>query len=224
MSSYQAELGRARSARTQQKILDAMLELYARHHGQRPISAEDIMDAAQVSRGTFYRYYTSVIGVEAALGRHLSNTIEAEMQLLASSQTDPAGRAAIGIQTLMLRGAIDPIWGKFMSTSSLAIAGARLFDKVQANLVEGSAQGVFHLASINVALDFCIGCAVEGLRALSSGRSAPFDYIVALSGMVIRGLGVERTEAERISIEAGRRLRVFGPRYLPWWDKAASIC
>ena len=224
MTSYQHKAGKVRSERTVIKILDATLTVYAKNAGIRPFTAEDIMEEAEISRGTFYRYYGSAADAETSLGHYLTNEIRTQIETIAGySPERPAIRSAVGAQALMLRGACDPEWGKFVTTSTRAFPETGLYEGVTRSLIEGRKLGIFHYETTGVAADFCIGSAIEGIRALSVGRPSPFSFITELVSLILRGIGLDRAEAEEVAREAAEILKMAGPKHLPWWKDTQNI-
>lgn len=182
------------------------------------------MEEAGVSRGTFYRYHESAVAAEAALGQYLTDEIRAQLELVARESSDhPSIRGALGAQSLMLRGACDPDWGKFVTTSAHAFPETGLYQAVLKSLIDGRDAGLFDFKTTEVAADFCIGSAIEGIRALSAGRPAPFSFIVELTGLILRGLGLDRAQAEISVIKASEILKRAGPKHFLWWKLTASI-
>jgi AcrR family transcriptional regulator len=224
MTSYQHRVGRVRSEQTKIKILDATLTVYAKSIGIRPFSAEEIMQEAGISRGTFYRYFESATDAETSLGHHLTDEIRTQIETIAKlSPERPALRSAVGAQALMLRGACDPKWGKFVTTSTFAFPKTGLYEGVTKSLIEGRKAGIFHYETTDVAADFCIGSAIEGIRALSLGRPQPFAFIMELVSFILRGIGLDRVEAEGLALEAAEILKSAGPTHLPWWSLTRRI-
>lgn len=224
MTSYQHRVGKARSEQTRIKILDATLTVYAENIGVRPFSAEDIMQAAGISRGTFYRYFNSATDAEMSLGQYLTDEIRTQIESIAKLNSErPALRSAVGAQALMLRGACDPEWGKFVTTSTFAFPKTGLYEGVAHSLIEGRKAGIFHYETTDVAADFCIGSAIEGIRALSLGRPRPFSFIRELVSFILRGIGLDRAEAEGLALDAAEILKSAGPTHLPWWNLTQRI-
>lgn len=224
MTTYQQKAGQARREQTQKKILQATLKVYARNFGVRPFTAEEIMEEAGVSRGTFYRYYDSTNDAEMSLGYYLTNEIRSQLEAIALHVADqPAVRSALGAEALMLRGACDPEWGKFITTSKHAFPETGLYESVTKSLIEGKKSGIFYYETTRVAADFCIGSAIEGIRALSAGRPHPLSYITELVSLILRGIGLNRIDASEVALEAATILKLAGPTHLPWWNSTHSI-
>lgn len=86
--------------RATERILDGALRALARH-GSSKLSVSDICREAGISRGTFYRYFADKDAVLLALGDHLHQEFEDNLQRVIDGLTDESDRvrAVLGVIT-----------------------------------------------------------------------------------------------------------------------------
>jgi AcrR family transcriptional regulator len=82
------------------RLLDAGLATIVAH-GVAGTSIDEIISAAQVSRGTFYKYFDSVTGLAAHLAQELAHEMGLVLDPLVTEEPDPALRVAVGSRMLL---------------------------------------------------------------------------------------------------------------------------
>jgi AcrR family transcriptional regulator len=82
------------------RLLDAGLATIVAR-GVAGTSIDEIISTAQVSRGTFYKYFDSVTGLAAHLAHDLAREIGLVLDPLVSEQPDPALRMAVGTRMML---------------------------------------------------------------------------------------------------------------------------
>src|SRR5258708_15717164 len=101
-----------------ERLISATLSLYLNRRERGPAIAEDVIKAAGVSRGTFYKYFNSVDEAVSAVGQRLAD--QAVRELIAAvpdKKVGPLAAAPLGAQMLMCRSARQPGWGDLVSRS-----------------------------------------------------------------------------------------------------------
>jgi len=89
-----------RADKSVEKILTGTMEAISRQ-GTRKLSVSDICDAAQVARGTFYRYFNSKDDVLAMLGRHFEDGLAAAFAGAIEANPDPQVRVQVVLDTIV---------------------------------------------------------------------------------------------------------------------------
>ncbi|MDY0068107.1 MAG: TetR/AcrR family transcriptional regulator [Steroidobacteraceae bacterium] len=107
-------VGRRRRARTETKILEAALRIFAEKGPDAPV-IDDFIKAAGIARGTFYNYFKSTAELLEATSSWLSDeiaeTIEGEVRKL----TDPVVRHCTGMRLWARKAEIDRVSCAFIA-------------------------------------------------------------------------------------------------------------
>jgi AcrR family transcriptional regulator len=201
-----------------ERLLSATLSIFLGDRSGGPAIAEDVIKAAGVSRGTFYKYFNSVEEAADAVGRRLAD--EAVLELIAAAsglERNPIERAAIGAQMLMSRAVAQPAWGGFVSRSDHLGQDSTYAAAVRRTTLDGRASGDFKFNSTKAAVDFQIGAVMEAIRRLVAGQPHPRAYLCEVAAMTLKGLGADHDRSDAASADASRYLSILGPQRLPWW-------
>jgi AcrR family transcriptional regulator len=215
-----ARVGAARRKRERmrERLLAAAASVFLGESERRGAVAEDLIKAAGVSRGTFYKYFTSVEEAANAVGQRLAD--EAVRELIAAvpgGERTPIERAALGAQMLMSRAVAQPAWGGFVSRSDHLSQDSTYVAAVRRTTLQGRAAGEFNYKSTKAAVDFQIGAVMEGIRRLVAGQPHPRAYLCEVAAMTLKGLGADHDRADQASTTASRDLSILGPEHIPWW-------
>ena len=207
---------RRRRETTREKLLAATLKVFLEDTNKTAI-AEDVIQAANVSRATFYKYFNSVDEAATALGQRLADQAVREMRAVAIGMDDPLDRASLGAQMLMTRGALHPGWGSFVVRSDHLSNDSEYLAAVRRTTLEARRRGDFVFNSTKAAIDFQIGAVMEGIRRLVAGQAHPRAYICEVAAMALKGLGADHHRAELAATRVSLHLTDIGPTQLPWW-------
>ena len=111
---HRTRVGRERSARTETRILEAALGVFADMGPDAP-KIDDFVQAAGISRGTFYNHFESVEELLAATSewttRQVIETIEAALEGIEG----PALRFGVGLRLFFAKAQADPVWCRFVA-------------------------------------------------------------------------------------------------------------
>lgn len=209
-------IARRKRARMRERLLAATLEVFLNDPDGHAI-AEDVIQAAGVSRGTFYKYFNSVDDAAREVGQRLADDAVRELMRAALGTREPLERAAIGAQMLMARGVLQPGWGSFVTRSDHLSIDSTYAAAVRRTTSEARKRGDFVFTDLDAAVDFQIGAVMEGIRRLISGHAQPRAYISEVAAMTLKGLGADHRRADAAVAQAAQDLAGIGPQYLPWW-------
>lgn len=179
--------------------------------------AEDVIQAANVSRATFYKYFNSVDEVINVLGQRLADETVLQLRASAADLGEPLDRAALGAQLLMARGYLQPGWGSFVTRSDHLSLDSNYAAAVRRTTLDARRRGDVRFNSTKAAVDFQIGAVMEGVRRLAAGQPHPRAYMCEVAAMALKGLGADHLRSDRAAAQASRHLAVIGPKHLPWW-------
>ena len=190
-----------RKLATREALLDATRELLT-ERSLDALSVDEIVERADVARGTFYNYFSDKEALERELTSRTRTRIEDQIARVNEGIKDPVQRVARAL-CCVLR------WG--INDREDAIAMMRLFPHatdpaapinsgVRRDAAEGIAQGRVLADAEDVVVAYVMGLVVAGLnRALDLPREDVPEFARGLASLLIHGLGVKRPEADRIA-------------------------
>lgn len=192
-----AEIGRERRARTRAKILEVAFELLGKENG-RSTRIEEICAAAQVSRGTFYNYFSSVDEMFHALAFEISHSFNTATRAVFTRAPAGAIRSAFALRYYLHKTRDDPAWGWAMVNLSAGgpIFGEETFRYATVSIEEGLVTEQFHLPSLEIGRDIMMGSTLSAMITLLRSEQ-PDDYPEMTVGQIMRGLGVSETLIEK---------------------------
>jgi AcrR family transcriptional regulator len=185
-------VGQERRARTEHRILEVALEIFADHGADGPV-IDDFVQAAGIARGTFYNHFKSVEALlqatSEATTRKVIEAIEASLQGVEA----PSVRVGVGLRLFFAYAARNPRWSRFVARV-WQVGGLELPLR---DLDEGLRLGVFRVPSREVARDVLIGTVREALGRLGAGSPGPTycDELVRVCFQALRANERTTTQA-----------------------------
>jgi len=185
-NDHRTRVGRERSARTETRILEAALGVFADMGPDAP-KIDDFVQAAGISRGTFYNHFESVEALLDATSvwttREVIQSIEAAIEHL----DQPVIRVATGLRLFFAKAQSDRVWCRFVARvwklGGIELPGRDIEDGVRA--------GVFRAPDAQVARALLFGGVREGLLHIGAGDVRP-DYGAQMTRLVLQALGTDR--------------------------------
>jgi len=221
-ADHRPRVAAERRGKMRARLLDTVLDLYQPGKGGSALVIDDVVRAAGVARGTFYKYFETLDQAVAETGEGLAEQMVLDFAAVFESETDASVRAVGGAAMTLLRAQRDPAWAGFTCRVDYVDFFARhsVFDLlVRAALREAKAVGRLHFSSLDAAVDLIIGATVEARRRVMRGVEEPEEYARALLGMVFAGLGMNEGAFDAAYTKARARIEVRA-RSLPWWAQA----
>jgi TetR/AcrR family transcriptional regulator, ethionamide resistance regulator len=187
-----------RRTRMRARLLDSTLTLVA-ERGVAATSIDDIIAAAQVSRGTFYKYFDAPDTLLRELALELTNDILRAVHPLVLKYDDPAARIATGMRVVVRLANSRPAVGSFFLRLGWPDIDRRhvLFDFVQHDLAVGIRRGRFTAMPIVLALNIVAGTALGAIHAVL-GKVSARDIAEQAAASALRALGIEAEQAARL--------------------------
>lgn len=219
------ENGRLRVAaerrdRMRARLLETVLELYQPGRDSTALVIDDVIRAAGVSRGTFYKYFDSIEQAVDELGESLANGMIADFRALFATENDPVVLAVGGSAMTMLRAWHDPRWAGFTCRVDYVdfFARASALDAlVRDALCAARDNGQMRFHSLDVAVDLIVGMTIEARRRLISASEDQATYIDEMLACTFAGLGMEPSVFAQARNSAFARI-LEGAGTLRWWS------
>ncbi|HEX7465938.1 MAG TPA: TetR/AcrR family transcriptional regulator [Usitatibacter sp.] len=182
---HRTRVGRERSARTETRILEAALGVFA-DMGPDAAKIDDFVVAAGISRGTFYNHFQSVEELLEATSqwttRELIETIEAALEGIEG----PALRFGLGLRLFFAKAQADPVWSRFVARV-WKLGGIELPGR---DLEQGFRLAVFRAPSAQAASDVLFGGVREALLRIGTERTSA-AYGAQMTEMCLQAIGTE---------------------------------
>jgi len=191
-----------RRARTRASLIAAAREVFA-SQGVEASTIQDITEAADVAKGSFYNHFDSRGSILRAVVEETLGELGRAMDLLTEPMRDDPARVLSVCVRHTLRACVeDPILGWFSLRAGvvMAIGGATLGAYGRRDIRRGIESGRFQCDDLEVAVTM-LGGGVEALlrRRLLGDLPREADNIFVASSL--RLLGVSREEAAAIAAE-----------------------
>lgn len=188
-----------RRARVRQRILDAVEDL-TQSRGVEAVTIEDISEAADVARRTFYHYFESkhdaVVPIARARTRELNRRIDRAVE----SVDDPAEVVSIAMRHTLRSFPEDPLCAWFIFRSGLP--QQRLVEGIGESGIRDVGRGIesgrFALANTGAASSILGGAMIGALSGRLEGVLDDADLDDAVE-YLLRLLGVPAGEAREIA-------------------------
>lgn len=161
---------------------------------------EDLIEQAQVSRGTFYNYFRTTEDVMEALQQAVGNELLSLVDVAIADRSDPAERLACGVRMVLHTARHFPQLGRFISRTGVS----RNLDKLPAlgylmrDLLEATEMGRFHLTDPMLGLDLVVGTTSAALSSLSTHGGLTDAYPQEITFHILLGLGMTRAQARKL--------------------------
>jgi len=198
-----------RRERMRSRLLGSALQLVAAR-GPAATSIDDIIAAAEVSRGTFYKYFPS----PEALVRELAIEVARELVYLADpvvrERDDPAERVACGIRLVARLALHHPSAAGFLVQLGWPDTHGNdvLLDFVRRDLAEGMKRGRFRTMPMPLALNMISGAVIGAIHCMLKARCEP-DFAEMTAAATLRALGVTGKTADALAYKRLEPISAF---------------
>jgi AcrR family transcriptional regulator len=193
-----------RKLATRQVLLDATQVLLATRSLD-ALSVDEIVERADVARGTFYNYFADKDALERELASRIRVRMETEISRTNEGISDPAERIARAFCCVLqfCLGAPEQAAAMMRLFPHAADPATPINSGVRSDVTEGLAQGRIMASSEDVAVAFIVGVFMAGVnRALDLPSSNARTFAIGMGSILLHGLGMSRSQAERIMAQA----------------------
>lgn len=183
-----------RRERMRARLLECALSL-AGDKGPERLSIDDVIAAAGVSRGTFYKYFDSPDSLVQALAIEVTNAVIRTLHPKVEPLDDLADRMATGVRTTLRLVRTHPVLGTFMVRAGWPVSERtqQFFVVVGADLRKGIRQGRFARMHGEVAINLLAGLMVGAMHSITRER-VPRDFPEQVAATLLRALGLPEQE------------------------------
>ena len=215
---HRTRVGVARREKMRARLVTAIMELWPQTQSGISVVIDDIVAAAAVSRGSFYRHFASLEEGLDTIGRELADEMTIGIMPVYDKLSNPVHRTAAGFQLFQWRAAFDPVWARFVSRTDHLFRDPELLANVMVDLENGRNAGSYRFESVELAANFVIGATIGGISRIVTRKSGAQD-IWQLTEMVLQGLGVDSKTARKAISLTHAHLMESAPDRLGWWHR-----
>jgi AcrR family transcriptional regulator len=183
--------------RTRKAILDAAFGLIGNEKGL-TVRIEEVCTAAQISRGTFYNYFTSLEQLFEILAIELSHDLNRALVATFDETQSHAEGSNAAIQHYLNYARRDPAWAWAMVHLSAfgPSFGVDAWEACHRSIAKGIEAKEFDVPNATVGRDLMTGTVLATVRTtLRGGRSQP--RVIAYH--LLRALGVPDARAKEVA-------------------------
>ncbi|HWA90295.1 MAG TPA: TetR/AcrR family transcriptional regulator [Rhizomicrobium sp.] len=186
-----------KSARTQARLIDAAVAIFARD-GFEAASVNEIAREAGVVNGTFYVYFRDKDDIAAAVALRIAEDLTRRLDEAMTGIDDAAERIATATRRFIELAAARPEWGRALFRAVWLFPDLRggVVARLRADLMRGRRQGAFTIAIDDVLVDMFASMMAAALFARLQGKARVGSKVAELQ---LRMLGVSAPRARRIA-------------------------
>ncbi|MFO1114477.1 MAG: TetR/AcrR family transcriptional regulator [Beijerinckiaceae bacterium] len=179
-----------RRARMRRALVESALLVFA-EKGLEASVIDDVIRAADVSRGSFYNHFRTNAELLHAANEELSNEIASAIETVVLNYASPTARLIVGVRMYMGVARRFPLFAAFLAQVGLHFVGPGnlLYAYLPVHIEMGFANGEFRRTPMLAALDAIVGAGVLAVTRIARGE-ADEDYLAGLLLALMRGLGV----------------------------------
>jgi len=181
------------------RLLASAMKLVAAK-GPAAMSIDDVISDAQVSRGTFYKYFTSPEELVRELAVDVANELIRMAEPVVQRFDDPAERVSCGMRLVARLALEHPLAASFLVRLGWPdVRGSTiLLDFVERDLAEGLRRGRFVQMPLALAVNIVAGTVVGASNCMLKTACEP-DFAEQAAAAALRALGLDANEAKRIA-------------------------
>jgi AcrR family transcriptional regulator len=197
-TDHRPRVAAERRERMRSRLLRSALHL-ATEKEPASTSIDDIISAAQVSRGTFYKYFPSPDALYRELAMEIANELIRIVEPMVRSHDDSAEQVARGIR-LGARLAIHyPAFAGFLLRLGWpGEQGPNMLEFVRQDIELGFRRGRFNRMPMALALNIVAGAVLGAIHGMME-TDYKEDFSEQAAAVALRALGVDAVAADAIS-------------------------
>lgn len=193
-ANHRTAVGKRRRARTEARILEAAVYVFAEKGPDAPV-IEDFIKAAGIARGTFYNYFKSTPELLQATSSWLCDAVAETIEVEVRRIKDPVVRHCTGMRLWAHKAKTDPAWSAFVTRVWFkgGFAGYAPLRDIRLGMKKGG----FHCLTAELGFDISMGTMRQAMqRQITAPHQKPFgDSVVRV---IMQGLGVEPAKIDEM--------------------------
>ena len=188
LQDHRVETAQRKREQMRSRILEATTKVFIQRDGDAPV-IEDVVREAGISRGAFYKHFSSLDEALVAAGVKANDRAIADMLPVYDCLSEPWQRAAVGFRLHIVRASLDPRWAGLVTRLDAWPHESSIATHMSRDLARGLESGQFHFDDLDVTIDFVMGASVGGVQAVLQGLTDPVAYADAAVRLLLQALG-----------------------------------
>jgi hypothetical protein len=162
------------------------------------IDVDDVIQHAQVSRGSFYKYFPSVQASVLALTSQLAHELNTEIEAITHQIPDTATRLVITTKLTMRFLVKVPLLGNFLIQLPWPSQNSEVnvFKHITSDVELGIKEGVFSKMPASIGCNLLIGSLLGGVHTMLGKPASSSGYENKVLHPVLMGLGLDLKTAD----------------------------
>mgnify|MGYP000053022987 FL=1 len=217
---FRVRVAREKRERMRQRLQNAAIEVFRGASMARSPVVEGVIQAAAVSRGTFYKYYQSLEELLSEIGQQVAGDVLQTYKVLIAGSDSAATNLLTGPVLSMVHAGMDPARALITARMDFFEYFTRENDmkNILANaLLKAHSETVVHYDDIDAATDYVVGATLEGMRRMAQLQQVDEAYILSVARMIGRGLDMTPHDAD-LALEASWQAIHANVARLTWWN------
>jgi len=198
IQDHRVRVAASRREEMQNSLMFSMLVL-ASENSIYAIDVDDIIKHAEVSRGSFYKYFPSVQALIPALANQLAHELTAEIDEITHQIPDIATRLVVTAKLTMRRLVKAKVLGNFLVQLPWPSQNSefKVFKNIGSDIELGIKQGLFTKMPASIGCNLFIGSLIGGIYVmLGKSSSASYENKVLYPALI--GLGLDAKMADEL--------------------------
>ena len=197
---HRTRVGRERSARTESRILEAALRVFAERGPDAPV-IDDFVQAAGIARGTFYNHFKTVEELLHATSEWTTRKTVQAIERAMTGIEGPTLRLGVGLRLFFAHAQRDPVWCRFVA-KVWKVGG---LESPMRDLDVGIRSGHFRVPDRDAARDLVFGGVRAALERMGERRT-PATFGAEVTEICLHAL---RADPRRIAAALAHDLPVL---------------
>jgi len=206
LASAPANRSGRRRARTRAALIEAARGVFA-DRGVEGATIQEITDAADVAKGSFYNHFESREELQRAVAAAVLEDLGAALDRdVEQRESDPARVIAASLLSTLRACLEEPALGGYLVQNAEVLeVGAAIGDRGRRDLLRGRRTGRFAIEDVDALLAALAGAAQGVLRGRLRGDLGP-DSELRFVALALRTLGISVEESNAIAAETAKAL------------------
>jgi AcrR family transcriptional regulator len=216
---FRVRAARGKRERMRLRLQNAAIDVFRSSSLVHPPVVEDVIQAAAVSRGTFYNYYRSLDELLFEIGQQVAGDVLQTYRVMVAGTNDVAARLLMGPVLSMVHAGMEPARASITARLDFFAVFSRESEMkkiLSSVLVQAQGTGVIHYECIVAATDYVVGSSLEGMRRMARLQTVDETYIRTVSRMIGCGLGMPSQDACN-AVTASWKAIYDNPAKPTWW-------
>lgn len=200
IENHRKRVAAERREKMRARLQESALQLIA-EEGIATFSIDRLIVHAEVSRGTFYKYYDAPHALIRELALLISNELISNAEILVVQIEDPAVRIAFGLRALMHTCRANPVLGYFLVHLGWHDITQQhlMFDYVKRDLIQAKKLKRFSEVTTELALSLIGASAIAGIQFMMKSPKKHGNSPEETAAAILRALGMGAQESEQIA-------------------------